>query len=55
MTGRQEYDDRTKDRQRILGKYMIDKRALNNDKMNRLPRQSPKRYSNTQVKILAVA
>jgi hypothetical protein len=24
MTGRQEYD-RTKDRQRILGKYMIDK------------------------------
>jgi hypothetical protein len=24
MTGRQEYDDRTKDRQRILAKYMID-------------------------------
>jgi hypothetical protein len=26
MTGRQEYD-RTKDRQRILGKYMIDDRT----------------------------
>jgi hypothetical protein len=28
MTGRQEYD-RTKDRQRILGKYMIDAYELN--------------------------
>jgi hypothetical protein len=29
MTGRQEYD-RTKDRQRILGKYMIDKSHTTN-------------------------